>query len=376
MTEHREHLVVRAVKSRQSEDVDIFAFFLYGSDLTRIADISRIARDDGELKGFQRKEIRAHVNAIVEFLDSGPILFPNSMILALSPEVAFKNARGSRPEGMTDVADTGTLSIPIRPEGQRAAWIVDGQQRSLALARAKNSRIPVPVVGFVSPDLETQREQFILVNKAKPLPTRLINELLPEVSALLPRDLAARRLPSELCNLLNKDPRSPFHKLIRRASDAADDEGVVTDTALIEAIKLNLKAPLGALSQYKRGALGDTTDADGMHRALILYWSAVRDTFPEAWDSPPAESRLMHSAGIRVMGALMDQIMLRADSSPAPEAEIRQSLERIAPHCCWTDGTWEGLGWRWSEVQSTRQHISRLSDHLIRLDRELARPAR
>ena len=50
-----------------------------------------------------------------------------------------------------------------------------------------------------------QREQFILVNKAKPLPTRLINELLPEVSAMLPRDLNARRLPSELCNLLNRD---------------------------------------------------------------------------------------------------------------------------------------------------------------------------
>ena len=52
--------------------------------------------------------------------------------------------------------------------------------------------------------------------------------------------------------------------------------------------------------------------------ALVLYWSAVRDTFPEAWGKPPTESRLMHSAGIRAMGALMDQIMLRADSRPTP----------------------------------------------------------
>lgn len=376
MNDRGDHLVVRAVKSQQGERVDVFAFFLYGSDLTRIAEISRITRDDGELKGFQRKEIRTHVNSIVEFLDSGPVLFPNAMILALSPEVEFKNARGSRPEGMTDVADAGTLSIPIRPEGQRAAWIVDGQQRSLALARAKNNRIPVPVIGFVSPDLETQREQFILVNKAKPLPTRLINELLPEVSALLPRDLAARKLPSELCNLLNRDPRSPFHNIVKRTSDVGDEAGVVTDTALVEAIKQNLKPPLGALSQYRRGGSGEGLDADGMHRTLVLYWSAVRDAFPEAWGRPPTESRLMHSAGIRVMGALMDPIMLRADSSPTPEAEIRDSLARIAPHCCWIDGRWEGLGWQWNEVQSTRQHISRLSDHLIRLDRELARPAR
>jgi hypothetical protein len=151
--------------------------------------------------------------------------------------------------------------------------------------------------------------------------------------------------------------------------------GLVTDTALIEAIKQNLKPPLGALSQFRRGG-GEGTDAESMHRTLILYWSAVRDAFPEAWGRPPIESRLMHSAGIRAVGALMDPIMLRADSSPEPEAEIKVSLLRLAPHCAWTDGIWEGLGRQWNEVQSTPQHISRLSEHLIRLDRDLARPSR
>ena len=77
----QDHLVVRALKTQQGVGVDVYAFFLYGSDITRIADISRIARDEADqLKGFQRKEIRGHVNAIVEFLDSGPNLFPNAII--------------------------------------------------------------------------------------------------------------------------------------------------------------------------------------------------------------------------------------------------------------------------------------------------------
>lgn len=367
-------IIVRAIKSRQGDDVDIYAFFLYGSDIERIAEISRVARQEGELRGFQRKEIRNHVNAIVEFLNSGPKLFPNAIILALSPQVAFTGSRGSRPEGMTDVGDSGTLSIPIHPEGGRAAWIVDGQQRSLALARTKNNRIAVPVIGFVSDDLETHREQFILVNKAKPLPTRLINELLPEVGVHLPRDLAARRLPSELCNVLNKRPESPFFGLIRRESDPADSRALVTDTALIEAIKGNLRAPMGALSQYKRN--GDGFDAEAMLRALALYWSSVREAFPEAWGKPPTESRLMHSAGVRAMGALMDQVMLRADSSTAPAEEVKQSLARLAPYCRWTEGVWEELGWRWNEVQNTAKHIAKLRDFLIQLDRRLARPAR
>jgi DGQHR domain-containing protein len=366
-----EQIVVRALQTKQGAGTDVYAFFLHGSDLCRVADISRIAREGGDLKGFQRREIQNHVKAIVEFLDSGPILFPNAIILALSPEIEFKFARGSRPEGMIEAADAGTLTIPVRPEGQRVAWIVDGQQRSLALARAKNSELPVPVIAFVSDQLDTHREQFILVNKARPLPTRLINELLPEVSVRLPRDLAVRQLPSELCNILNKDRLSPFCGLIRRESDTPESQAVITDTAVIEAIRGNLKSPLGSLAQYRQGSEGNDTEA--MYKSLVVYWSAVRDAFPNAWGKHPTESRLMHSAGIRVMGALMDPIMLRADSSQAPEAEVRHSLKRLAPHCRWTQGAWDQLQWRWNEVQSTGQSISKLTDYLVRLDRELAR---
>jgi DGQHR domain-containing protein len=366
-----QEIVVRALQTKQGDGVEVYAFFLYGSDICRIADISRIRREGGDLKGFQRREIRNHVKAIAEFLDSGPVLFPNAIILALSPEIGFKFARGSRPDGMLDAADSGTLTIPVRPEGERVAWIVDGQQRSLALSQSANARLPVPVIAFVSDSLETHREQFILVNKARPLPTRLINELLPEVSARLPRDLAVRRLPSELCDILNKDRDSPFHGLIRRESDAADRRAPVIDTAIIEAIKGNLKAPLGALAQYR--STSDGNDSVAMYRALTLYWTAVKDTFPDAWGKHPTESRLMHSAGIRAMGALMDPIMLRAESAADPEADIRESLFRLAPHCRWTQGAWEDLHWRWNEVQSTRQSISKLTDYLVRMDRELSR---
>lgn len=373
MTPSSNSIVVRALRTQQGHAIDVYSFFLFGSDVTRIADISRISRDEYELRGFQRREIRNHVNSIVEFLNSGPVLFPNAIILALSGEVEFKQSRGPSPHGSKEVAQSGTLTLPIRPEGKRIAWIVDGQQRSLALARANNNQIPVPIVGFVSPDIDTQREQFILVNKAKPLPTRLINELLPEVNTLLPRDLAARKLPSELCNLLNRDPHSPFYRLIRRESEPANEHAIIIDSALIEAIKRNLKSPMGALSQYKSV---QEADPDAMYRTLVVYWSAVRDTFPDAWGKPPAESRLMHSAGIRSMGALMDQVMLRADSTIAPDMEVKESLARIAPHCSWTEGIWEQLGWNWNEIQNTAPHITRLSEHLIRLDRDLSRPHR
>ncbi|TIN77500.1 DGQHR domain-containing protein DpdB [Mesorhizobium sp.] len=367
-----EYLKIRAVRAEQG-GTGVFAFFLQGSDITRIADISRIRREEQELKGFQRGVIREHVKQITAFLDSGPVLFPNAIILAMSPEVEFASARGRAPGNICEVGDAGTLTIPIYPEGRRAAWIVDGQQRSLALAEARDRSIAVPVIGFVSAHLATQREQFILVNKAKPLPTRLINELLPEVSVLLPRDLAARQLPSALCEALNTDPSSPFYGLIRRESDGKDKVGIVTDNSLIETMRVSLKTPAGALGQFKHNGRGNDTEA--MYEALLLYWSAVRDTFPDAWGKPPVESRLMHSAGIRAMGALMDPIMLRTDGVSDRVAAVRATLKRLAPHCAWTSGSWKGLGIDWNDIQSTSQHISKLSDHLMHLERDLARGA-
>ena len=60
----REALSVRAVRSEQGGGTAVFAFFLHGADIMRIADIARLHREEGGLKGFQRREIKAHVNWI------------------------------------------------------------------------------------------------------------------------------------------------------------------------------------------------------------------------------------------------------------------------------------------------------------------------
>src|SRR4051812_42453358 len=70
-------VLVRALHSRQG-DKDVYSFFIPGRDITRIADIIRVARDESDaLKGFQRKEIRNHVRSIVLYLNQMNVLFPN-----------------------------------------------------------------------------------------------------------------------------------------------------------------------------------------------------------------------------------------------------------------------------------------------------------
>jgi DGQHR domain-containing protein len=368
MTVLENRLVVRALKTTQGNGTDVYAFFIPGSEITRIANISRITRDEEQnLQGFQRKEIKNHVRSIIEYLDQGPVLFPNAIILALSPVVEFTQSRGFQPEGLTETARIGTLKIPMREEGKQVAWIVDGQQRSLALSKTKNNEIPVPVVAFVCEDVKIQREQFILVNKARPLPSRLINELLPEVTTYIPRDLAPRKIPSELCNILNNDPPSPFYKIIRRKSGEDKDGGVVTDTALINLMKRSIRHPLGALSPFRASEDG-LPDIDGMYKTMLIFWIAVKEIFPDAWGKPPTVSRLMHSAGIEAMGYLMDRIMSREYIPSDAEKLVRESLARIVPFCAWTEGVWEPIGMQWNEIQNVPRHIKMLADLLIQLD--------
>src|SRR4051794_6882024 len=303
-------LAVRAVRTQQA-DKPVYAFFVAGADLLKIAEISRVHRDgDGSLHGFQRKGIKNHVQAITDFLDQGPVIFPNSIILAISPSARFVKSRGERPEGDLRVCEAGTLRIPMPLHGEKCAWIVDGQQRSIALSQARNKAFPVPVVAFVSEELAVHREQFILVNKARPLDARLINELLPELDVIFPRDLSSRKIPSQLVHLLQSSTGSPFKGLIKRISEDSS-EAVVTDTTLVKAIRGSINGTLGALAPYK-GSRGVSADVDSMLRVLVGFWGAVREVFPEAWGRPPTESRLMHSAGIAAMSVLMDRVMSRA----------------------------------------------------------------
>lgn len=361
-------IIVPAVKTTQAGQIDVFAFFIHGADILKIASISRISRDEDEsLQGFQRKEIKNHVRGIVDFLDQGSVLFPNAVILALSSEVEFVRARGKKADEMDEVGTLGRLRLPIREDGQPVAWIVDGQQRALALSKTKNNLIPVPVIAFISEDINVQREQFILVNKARPLPSRLINELLPEVSTYIPRDLAPRKIPSEICNLLNSDPESPFYRMIRRSSDNDLSGVTIVDTSLINVMKRSIKHPLGALSPFKAGN-GGAPDIDGIYRTMILFWNAVKEVFHEAWQKPPTESRLTHSAGIEAMGYLMDRIMTRVSGVLDAQKQIRDSLIRIAPFCAWTEGVWEPAGLDWNEIQNTPRHIKMLADLLIQYD--------
>lgn len=360
----------RALKIKQHPSIPLYVFALTAEEVARVADIARISRDAaGKLLGYQRPEKRQHVKQILEYLDGDDVLFPNGLILALPNSVRFRSKPGPAAE-YDKLTESGTIEIPeaASADEPRPAWIVDGQQRSAALARTRNTGLPVIVAGFEADDLATQRDQFLRVNTVSPLPTNLVSELLPEVWTPLPAKLSARKLPSALVDVLNQDRQSPFRGLIKRASTAADDRksAVIADNSLIAAVEESLNSSSGSLFLYRNLSTG-TTDTEAIRRILISYWTAVRETFPSAWGLSPAKSRLMHGVGIRAMGRLMDRVMTNVNLSTNGVVEhIRDELSLIAPRCHWTSGKWDELNLPWNELQNTPRHISTLSNFLVR----------
>ena len=112
---------------------------------------------------------------------------------------------------------------------------------------------------------------------------------------------------------------------------------------------------------------------EAMYDTLCLFWNAVRDAFPEAWGKPSTKSRLMHGAGIRAMGLVMDHMMARAAFTAAPEKTVREAMKHLAPHCRWTEGCWEETGLAWDQPQVLDKDIKQIANQLIRLDFEGAR---
>lgn len=361
----------RALLIGQNPAHPVYQFTLTGREIIQIAQISRVSRDAADdLIGYQRPEVKKHIEDIVKYLNGDDVIFPNAIILALNSEMVFTASRG--PNVSDGLAQAGTLDIPIPVPGSEApAWIVDGQQRVIALSKSLRADMAVPVTAFLARSVAVQRDQFIRINNARPLPKGLVSELLPLVDGPLPTRLTAKKAPSVICDELNRHHKSPFFKMIRRHSGSeayADVKPVITDTSIMEMIEDSMKATSGVLFPYRNVATGET-DVTGILQILSLFWSAVREVFPEAWGKEPSQSRLMHGAGIRAMGKLMDRVMSAINpSDPTALKHVIQELQVVAPHCRWTSGTWEELdNLKWNEVQNLHRHIRILSNHLIRV---------
>ncbi len=366
------HEIIRlpALEIQQGPSRQLYSFAVDGKRLPEITTISRIHRqEEGQLAGYQRPEVLAHVKAIRRYLESPDALMPNALVVAFDPRVVFQPADGFDGD---EACRMGYVLIPlVGDSGDKPGWIVDGQQRSAAIRDAEITSFPVPVVAFITGDVCEQRSQFILVNNTKPLPTGLINELLPATDGELPITLLRRRYPAILLEQLNFHPESPLRGAIRTPTMIT---GVIKDTSILKMLEASITD--GALYRFRDPVTG-AGDTEAMLELLFDFWEAVASVWADQWGLPPRKSRLSHGAGIAALGYLLDEIVdYRAEEDAMPDCDaFAADLRLIAPYCRWTSGTWD-FGMKWDEIQVVPAHITELTDFLLTVYRRETEPVK
>lgn len=343
-----------AVRAKQADGRDVFAFAANPRDVLSFAAIDGIKRkDDGSLDGFQRHQIAAHIKEIRAYLQRQDALLPNAVV------VAFIDGVTIRP-----ISD-GVVEVEIRvDENNRPGFVVDGQQRLTALSGIDRPEFQVFVSALICEDYNELRQQFVLINNARPLPKALIYELLPNIDGL-PERFTKRAFAARMVDRLNYGQDSVLRGRIHQHTNA---KGKISDLALQQLVMNSVSQ--GAINDF----LAKDDCFDKSYELINQFFRAVEEVFPDAWIGMNSKtSRLVHGAGIVAMGFVMESIYLRVGR--VDRQAFAQYLTLLTSYTAWTSGYWTFSAddrRPWNGIQNTPTDISLLSNYLVQgLQREL-----
>jgi len=350
-------MIFNAVCAQQSDEHVVLSFAARAADVFRFATIDRIGRDaQGELSGFQRPQVAAHIREIRDYLEKPNAVLPNPIVVAFTDRVHVEHLEG------------GIARLRVEMSEGAPGLVVDGQQRLSALAEVDRD-FQVFVSALICRDEAELRRQFVLINNTKPLPKSLIYELLPTVDDLPPR-LSRRSTAADITARLNFENTS-LQSYIKQHTMP---DGMIADTVIQKIIMESLTN--GVLRELIRGPKG----VERCVRLVSNFFEAVKKTFPEAWHGQkPATSRLLHGAGVQALGDVMEVLAQRAEARTVEE--FREGIECLKGRTAWTEGEWnfDGEIRRWNSIQNVNRDVALLKHYLVgvvRADqRQRRRPA-
>jgi DNA sulfur modification protein DndB len=360
---------LNALKVLSQNEREIYSMAMKSQDLVAMSHVLHASRNEKmEVVAYQRPEMVSHIKEIAEYLKTVDALLPNAVVVAMNPALStftpFERQGGG-------IGVMGELLLEMPPK-QPPLWIIDGQQRTMALKESGVEDFPIFVSALRDVDIEFQRQQFVNVNSAKPLPRALIYELLPHLDKV-PAKYRNKVFPIKIAETLAVNERSPFFGIVKFAAKSqsiSPKDEVVEFNSLVAAMAHVTRKNSGfTAKKIKNGATKGLKEVEDFY---IDYWCSVKKIFPNAWGMSPKESRLMHGVGIWGMTTLADEIATRFRRLPTPE-ETQRELMCIADKMAWTknEGKWvniDGIGENiaWNKFQNTATDKNTLSAFIRR----------
>ncbi len=343
----KETLVYNCIMPCQNGPMPVFTFASKIEDIRKFATIDRVSRGpDGKLSGFQRPQIAGHIKEIADYLNSPGAILPNPIVVAFLSGAEIETSS----DGFTKIS----IDVTNGPGG----YIVDGQQRFMALSQLKDKNsFEVFVSGFICDSANELQKQFILINNTKPLPKALIYELLPGVEGL-PDRMSSRSIAASLVEILNYREDSSLKGMIYQQTNPY---GIIRDTAVQKVIMNSISDGALRLMAKEEGFL------ELAFRFIGNFFQAVRNVFSTEWEGQtPKTSRLVHGAGIVSMGYVME--FLNARNGAEQVRDFENGLGPLKGKTAWTEGVWHfdlDDQRKWDSIQYVPRDVRQLAQHLV-----------
>lgn len=259
------NLVIPAVPFRQRKR-KMYVGAISLSDLKRFSVDEWNPKSVLRRRGYQRKPEERRIKSIARYLERPDAIMPVAGLLNVR-EKGRLSFRG------------GNLIIPAGVE----IWVVDMQHRLHGLERAKEEsslrgdsfRFPVVITEGLS-QLEEAAQFYIINTKAKKMDVALTRRLLIEnnkvkdIADVKPWEISAVRITIEL----NKsNPGNPWFGTIRQPNEERQEQHIATEKSFVSSLRQLLIT--GRYKQPRKAA-----------RRLAAYWSAIRESVPEAFEEP------------------------------------------------------------------------------------------
>lgn len=263
------------------------------------ADVRRSStRNIEDIIGIQRDLKSSRVKDIRQYVQNVDASFPSSVILAVDHENAY--------------FDEDAMVLRIR-RGPEIAKIIDGQHRIRGLDEFDGCFQLICTV-FIDMELEDQAMTFASINLAQTKVNKSIVYDLYEYQ----RAPSPQKTCHQVARLLNREHDSPFYKRIKILGKATGEPlEYITQAAFVERLLQYVSNnPMRDRNELKKGGLKKLPDPDRVGKDKLIfrelfsnkkdhviaevvwnYFDAVRNRWPEAWNSSERGMILNHTQG-------------------------------------------------------------------------------
>lgn len=304
-------------------------------------------RDVEEYLGIQRPLSESRAQELKQYVRTVDACFPTAIVLAVDRRCASYDVTTGKLTLKNYLApDEGEQPILYR----QIAKVLDGQHRIAGLeGLPADYRFDLNVSIFVDIELEDQAYIFSIVNLAQ---TKVNKSLAYDLF-----ELANSRSPQKTCHniavLLDRNKESPFHHRIKRLGSATPgrpNQEVLTQATVVEGLMPFIsKTPIVDRDQLKREGKISAPTRDELksmplrglfaeEKDLIIadifwnYFSAVRNTWPRAWDSSERGMILNRTNGFRALMRVFRPLYsyLAKPGEVPPTFKFEEHLKKIS----------------------------------------------